>query len=280
MRTGSLTKRKRSVLPTNMISMHADAKAQLGLITDTLVQQINGALIGVYLHGSLAMSCFQQSHSDIDVLAVVNKPLNAATKRDVMAEMLNLSGAPYPVDMRLIVEGNLYPWEHPVPFNLSFKESRRRELTSDLTTGQWRDWNALSEWDLDLAADICTAQNRGLTIWGEPLALALPTVPEPDVEDSLVYRLRGMRKTLDERKPFEIALYVLFACRTFAYVMDRETLSKSEAADWGAHQPHGATDVVRQAKAIYEGAPIARFSHDNLGRFINYIDTGLRQFDQ
>ena len=50
-------------------------------------------LVGIYLHGSLAMGCYS-AHSDIDFLAVVGYPLNYKTKRLLVDELLKLQDCP------------------------------------------------------------------------------------------------------------------------------------------------------------------------------------------
>ena len=39
-------------------------------------------LVGIYLHGSAVMGCFNPDRSDIDLIVVVERPLPNAVKRD------------------------------------------------------------------------------------------------------------------------------------------------------------------------------------------------------
>ena len=41
-------------------------------------------LVGIYLHGSLAMGCFNPHRSDIDLIIVVNEPLSDSVKKEYM----------------------------------------------------------------------------------------------------------------------------------------------------------------------------------------------------
>ena len=54
---------------------------------------LNGNLVGIYLHGSLAMGCFTDK-SDIDFLVLVNEPLELRTKRSLIEEIVTLQDLP------------------------------------------------------------------------------------------------------------------------------------------------------------------------------------------
>src|ERR1700694_385121 len=51
-------------------------------------------LIGIYLHGSLAMGCFNPRRSDIDLIVVTRRGITPEVKRRLVALLLNNS-APY-----------------------------------------------------------------------------------------------------------------------------------------------------------------------------------------
>jgi predicted nucleotidyltransferase len=53
-----------------------DIQAYLERIVATLEEWLGAGLVGVYLHGSLAMGVFNPGRSDIDVLAVCGEPLS------------------------------------------------------------------------------------------------------------------------------------------------------------------------------------------------------------
>ncbi len=64
-------------------------------LLDDLVQlfhdTLDDALLGVYLHGSLAMGCFNPQKSDIDLLAVGNEPLDNRQKMRLMQGVVALN---------------------------------------------------------------------------------------------------------------------------------------------------------------------------------------------
>lgn len=60
-------------------------------ITSAAKDILGDALRGVYLHGSLAMGCFNPEKSDIDLLLVINREMTDAQKRRFMEIVVELN---------------------------------------------------------------------------------------------------------------------------------------------------------------------------------------------
>ncbi len=58
-----------------------EPKPALTEITAYFKQALNDNLVGIYLHGSLAMGCFNSKTSDIDLVIVVKTLLSFNTKK-------------------------------------------------------------------------------------------------------------------------------------------------------------------------------------------------------
>ena len=52
-----------------------DTREQIEQVTAIFQQAAGLDLLGVYLHGSLALGCFDPRRSDLDLLVVLRKPL-------------------------------------------------------------------------------------------------------------------------------------------------------------------------------------------------------------
>jgi predicted nucleotidyltransferase len=85
-------------------------------------------LIGVYLHGSLAMGCFNPETSDIDLLVVTRQGMSLETKRAMIELLLRFSARPRPIEISFLREQDLEPWQHPTPFDLHYSETGDRSI--------------------------------------------------------------------------------------------------------------------------------------------------------
>ena len=65
-----------------------NAPREIKLILDEIVKSYYGILkdnlVGIYLHGSLALGCFNPKVSDIDFLIVARDKLSLEVKREVV----------------------------------------------------------------------------------------------------------------------------------------------------------------------------------------------------
>ncbi|HEX7022497.1 MAG TPA: nucleotidyltransferase domain-containing protein, partial [Trueperaceae bacterium] len=134
-------------------------------------------LVGIYLHGSLAMGSFNPARSDVDLLVVTDRPMGLEVKRRMMALLLDRSKKPAPIEISFLCAPNLRPWRFPTPYDLHFSEDWRQRYEADLAHGAWRQEPDGERTDPDLAAHITVLNRRGLCLWGKPIADVFPEVP-------------------------------------------------------------------------------------------------------
>lgn len=207
-------------------------------------------LIGVYLHGSLAMGCFNPTRSDVDLLVLVRRRLNAVAKRGLAGLLLRLSNMPRPIEISVLNAGDLRPWRHPAPFDFHFGEDWREKIADDLESGEWANWSDAPRADPDLAAHLTVTLARGLNLHGPPPPLAFPNVPGEDYLDSIVSDFEWALERLGD----DPAYFVLNACRVLAFVNEGRVLSKDEGGAWAlSHLPLEQHGLIRAALAVYRG---------------------------
>ena len=69
-------------------------KIQVNTFLEELQKVLGDDLVGVYLHGSLALKCFNPIRSDINLLVVSSQPLSSAQKRHLGSLLVHLSHKP------------------------------------------------------------------------------------------------------------------------------------------------------------------------------------------
>lgn len=86
------------------------------LLTD--YQRVLGEnLRGLYVHGSIAMKCFNADSSDVDVLVVVQSSLSLATKRALGSVHVALAETcPNPLELSVVLQSVLDDFSYPPPF--------------------------------------------------------------------------------------------------------------------------------------------------------------------
>jgi streptomycin 3"-adenylyltransferase len=247
----------------------ASARAQLDRLTDGLQTTLGNALVGLYVHGSLALGCFNAAQSDIDVLAVGGRALTRAEKLALVDLFLRISLDPSPVEADVLSVAQLQDWRHPSPFELHYSEWRRDRWTADprATLASFPTENA------DLAAHVAVTRDRGIPLVGPPPETVFPQVTDSDFRDSLLRDLEWSR-TADP------AVYgVLSPCRIWATLETRELHSKASGARWALPRlPEELRPMVEQALASYGGAGEAIDVHeDERQHLIDVVEERVRR---
>jgi hypothetical protein len=230
-------------------NLATSAQHQLSTLLEHLLDQ-NIDWVGIYLHGSLAMGCFNPASSDIDLVAVSREKLSLEEKAGLVRILLRTSNHPHPVEISFVNSAQLTSWRYPPPFDLHYSETWRPNLLSDLVNNKWQEWPQEEQVDPDLAAHYTVMRRRGKKIWGRPVLDIFPQVPREDY-------LRSLKEDFNwaQAQGSLLGVYqVLNLCRTYAYCLDGRIRSKAEGGEWGLKNlPAQYTAGITAALSTYRG---------------------------
>lgn len=229
-----------------------EARGQLGALGQGIREVLGNALAGVYVHGSLALGCFNAALSDLDVLVVTRRSPTPDRQDALMPLLLRVPR----LEIHFLGESCLEPWRHPASYDLHFGSERRL-----VGPGV----------DHDLAAHVTVARQAGIALLGPPAAEVLPDVPWEDYEDSL-------RRDLEWCIGHGTELYsVLSPARIWATVTDRTVHSKASGAAWALERaPHEFRPLLSRALESYEtGTSQRTFGREEVRRFAEFVTSQL-----
>lgn len=233
-------------------------------------------LVGVYLHGSAVMGCFNPQKSDLDYIVVVDRPLSDAVKRAFLEMVVDLNGrGPVKgIEMSVVRRKVCRPFVYPTPYELHFSAGHLAAYRAD-PEGYIR---RMQGDDRDLAAHFTIIRGRGRCLNGAPIEEVFDQVPRRDYLDALWYDV--------ENAPEEIAAYpmylILNLARVLAYAEEGLILSKKEGGAWALDRlPPEYRPLIRDALGEYtESASIAydaalakRYAAYAVGRIRPWIET-------
>ncbi len=249
-------------------------RTQINTFIDDLQVILKYNLPGIYLHGSLAMGCFNSDRSDIDLLVVTARGMSIETKRRVIQLLFYASMAPSPIEISFLVEQQMHPFQHPLPFDLHYGESHREQYRQALINGEWMRWNDETKRDIDLAAHLTVTLARGVCLFGKPINEVFPAVLAQYYAASIVDDFQWGRNRMVDNPLY----FILNACRVYAYLLDGSIFSKDEGGSWGLLTLPGAYhSVIAQALEIYRGSRKDEpFDVAALDLFATYMDEQLR----
>jgi predicted nucleotidyltransferase len=230
-------------------------QSEVTTLQTELQRLLDQNLLGIYLHGSLALGGFQPGRSDIDVIVVTAQRIDLETKRRCIELLLRISKMPCPLNIRFLVQQDLFPFQHPLLCDLHFSETHRESYQQELRSGTWKDWNGKAQRDPDLTLHLTVLHHSGICLYVKPIAEALPSVPEHDFRDVLIKDVQ-----VAQGDPLHDPIsFVLNACRACAYLHDGAILFKDAGGVWGlAHLPEQDHPLIHQALALYRGERLGR----------------------
>jgi len=219
-------------------------------------------LVGIYLHGSLAMGCYTE-RSDIDCLVVVNEPLDFKTKRLLADELLQLQGLPEKgIEMSVILLKHARDFKCPTPFELHFSDMLKENYEKD------RDYICEGA-DKDLAAHMTVIKHRGKSLYGRNIPEVFGDIPREYYIDSLLYDMKDAREGIIHNPVY----YLLNLCRVLCFLKHGRILSKLEAGNWVIeHLPTEFRLLLKNAVGTYQDRPgIEKWNHDELIGFAGFM---------
>lgn len=203
-------------------------------------------LIGIYLHGSIAMGCFNPKKSDLDILVVVENPITDLQKKKFMDVIVALNdNAPAKgIEMSLIRSEYCKNFVYPTPFDLHFSNMHLNWYKSNPTEYIEK----MNGTDHDLAAHFVITKNWGIVLYGKPINDVFGEIPSEAYLDSIKSDIISSQDEVIDNSIY----IILNLCRVLAYVQDRLVLSKKEGGEWGIKNIDGKyKGLIKEALVCY-----------------------------
>ena len=229
-------------MPDDPGAGHALADEVVGILRDVL----GASLLGAYLHGSAVLGGLRPT-SDLDILAVIDRPTTEDERGTITHGLLEISGRratrgpARPVELMIVVQSKVRPWPDSPQVELQYGEWLRDEYEAGSVPAP-EDFR-------DLAVLIDMTLTGNLTLYGRPADSLLDPVPTGDIRRSMVAGIPGLLADLQS----DTRNVLLTLARILATLSTGEIVPKDVAADLVGHRlPSGATRaVLERARMMY-----------------------------
>jgi len=243
---------------------------RLKMITENFVEQtidiLGNNLVGVYLHGSAAMGCYNAEKSDIDLLVVIHNDMSDEEKlryMDMIVE-LNKLAPTKGLELSIIKKSVCKPFVYPTPFELHFSVAHLEWYKSNPQDYILK----MNGADKDLAAHITILYHRGICLWGEEIHDVFEAVGEKEYFDSIWYDIECAEEDILENPVYVI----LNLCRVLAFKKENLILSKQEGGNWGlSHVPETYSNLIQQALDEYASVNTMELNEKEAMEYANYM---------
>lgn len=242
----------------NYQTLSVKTKNQIDQIVDVWRRHLENSLIGVYLHGSLALNSFVEGVSDIDALIVCDRHIGREERLRIVKDIILIDGKPSSLEMSAIWTKDLKPWKHPTPCQFHYSEywtSRYLRMLS----GEIHESFMIDEdfCDSDIACHVRLTNQCGLCAYGAPVKETFPDVPEQDFWKSLISGIDEY--DFHAGSPRSFVSNILILGRVLSYKKEKRILSKYEAGVWALRfVPEKYRYIIKNAIGVWYlgGKPI------------------------
>jgi len=223
-------------------------------------------LIGIYLHGSIAMGCFNPIKSDLDILVVVENGITDLQKMMFMDVIVALNdNAPTKgIELSVVRSEHCKKIVYPTPFDLHFSNMHLTWYKSNPIEYVEK----MNGTDSDLVAHFVIIKNRGIVLYGKEISDVFGEIPSEAYLDSIKGDIIDSQDEVIDN-PVDI---ILNLCRVLAYVQDGLVLSKKEGGEWGMRninsKYHG---LIKEALICYTSDQNMILNHLLALEFCNYM---------
>lgn len=230
------------------------------------VEILKDNLVGVYLHGSYAMGCFNPHNSDFDFLIVVVEPLSKETKREYLDACLffNKEAPEKGIELSIVLAKDINPFKYPTPFLFHFSIAHIEKCITE--PDEYVEY--MHGTDKDIAAHVMVTNHRGIVLYGKAISEVFGQVSSVDYLDSVWSDVENAGEEIIENKVY----IILNLCRVLAFKEAGKILSKQEGGNWAKdYLPPRYRFVVSQALLGYEGDGDAAVGDTLLKEFAGYM---------
>lgn len=235
-------------------------------VASAIARLLGAPLTGVYLHGSAVLGGFDARRSDIDVLAVSERPMTSA-QQSAVVEALSEARLPCPAHGLELTVVTLGAARHPTAepafeLHLTTAPGDSRAVDGHCHGG---------DPDLVLHFAVCRSAGRLLGA-GLPAAEVFAKLPDELVLAQLANELRWGAA----QAPGEYA--VLNACRAWRFAADRALVSKVDGGRWALARVTGADrELICAALDRQQCGPAAELDPHAVRQFAGRIELELRR---
>jgi predicted nucleotidyltransferase len=226
-------------------------------------------LVGFYLHGSLAMGCYNPRTSDVDFLAVVRRGLIASEKRAIIGFLADIPEIR--TEMSIVTVSNVSKFAYLTPYELHYNHDHREKYengTFDFTAEQC---------DEDLIMHFLAIRRRGICLYGTAIEAIFPEITREMCLPAIAREIDWINDRLDTLPP---TYTVLNPCRAVAFLREDKLMSKPEGGVWAlVNFPPRFAATIRRALAVYAGNEIDEpFANDILHDMVACARREIGQF--
>lgn len=250
---------------------------QIDEVVDIWKEELGSKLIGVYLHGSIALHAFCPNSGDIDLLIVVDDLSDTATKLEIAKRIIEIDKKPCPLEMSAVRLSDINPWKTPGNCVFHYSDFWTQRYLNRFDDPGAECYVADHEFsDTDITSYIKLICQYGIALYGRGIDEIFSDVSDEDFWSAITADIDGYDfHAYDSRY---LASNILILGRILSFKKEKKILSKYDGGLWMIQNiPKELRYLPELAMSVWFSGEKHHFSENDLERLRKYLITEIKR---
>lgn len=208
-----------------------DIANQISRVVGIWKKHLGEQLVGIYLHGSIALNAFCPESGDIDLLIVVEKSLDLSEKLKIAKEIIEIDGKPRPLEMSAVKLSDAQNWKSPGNCVFHYSDLWTQKYLDKFQNPDKELYVADNEFpDADVTSYIKLIKQSGIVLYGRKIEDTFADIPDEDFWQAISADIDDY--DFHAYEPRYLASNILILGRILSFKKERRILSKYDGGVW------------------------------------------------
>ena len=250
---------------------------QINKVVNIWKKHLGDELIGVYLHGSIALDAFNPDSGDIDILVVVKDSIDIQVKLEIARDIIEIDKKPCPLEMSAVKLSDARNWKTPGNCVFHYSDFWTEKYMERFSNPDADVYVVDHEFpDADVTSYIKLLKQCGIVLYGREIQKVFADISDEDFWVAISADIDDYDFHDYDARYF--SSNVLILGRILSFKKERRILSKYDGGIWMIdHVPEDLKYLPKLAMKIWFEGEKHLLPEEDLSRLRDYLVNEIKE---
>ena len=250
---------------------------QINKVVNIWKKHLGDELIGVYLHGSIALDAFNPDSGDIDILVVVKDSIDIPVKLEIARDIIEIDKKPCPLEMSAVKLSDARNWKTPGNCVFHYSDFWTEKYVERFDNPDADVYVVDHEFpDADVTSYIKLLKQCGIVLYGREIQKVFADISNEDFWVAISADIDDYDFHDYDARYF--SSNVLILGRILSFKKERRILSKYDGGIWMIdHVPEDLKYLPKLAMKIWFEGEKHLLPEEDLSRLRDYLVNEIKE---
>ena len=250
---------------------------QINKVVNIWKKHLGDELIGVYLHGSIALDAFNPDSGDIDILVVVKDSIDIQVKLEIARDIIEIDKKPCPLEMSAVKLSDARNWKTPGNCVFHYSDFWTEKYVERFSNPDADVYVVDHEFpDADVTSYIKLLKQCGIVLYGREIQEVFADISDEDFWVAISADIDDYDFHDYDARYF--SSNVLILGRILSFKKERRILSKYDGGIWMIdHVPEDLKYLPKLAMKIWFEGEKHLLPEEDLSRLRDYLVNEIKE---